>query len=111
MMAKRSNGLFTKVEHPLPNTARSGCIVYGTAGAGVDLGVDADAFGTIFLSNLAIREAAEVAGFVVNEEGLQLEKDLAYAEQRVSELLTENEELKTQLDAVSLVFARAQAKK
>jgi hypothetical protein len=110
-MAKRKNGLFTHVERPLPGTANSGCIVYGTAGEGVDTGVYCDSPGTLYFGLVAIRELAECAGFSVNEEGEKLEKDLAFALHRIEELEAEKDDLVEQLDAVSLVMARAQARK
>jgi hypothetical protein len=106
-MAKRSNGLFTKLDAPLAGTAMGSCYVYHTAGPGVDLGVQIFMEGSLFLSNTAIREAAEVAGMVVNEEGIQLEADLAHALRKIEKLEAENADLREQLDAVGTAVANA----
>jgi hypothetical protein len=107
-MATRSHGLFRAVPHPAGDVAHGGCYIYGGGGPGVDTGVLIDFEGTLFLGNTAIRELAEVAGMSVNEEGAALERENAFLTQRCSELVDQIRDLNEQLDAVSVVLARAQ---
>lgn len=92
-MATRQHGLFRAVDRPSGDVAKGGCYIYGSAGHGVDTGVLIDFEGTLFLSDTAIKELAEVAGFSVNEEGqeletrnAELERDLEVANERIQEL-------------------------
>lgn len=106
-MATRDHGLFRKLDHPAPDAAKGGCYVtYGT-GPCVDTGCLIDFEGTLTLSLGTIKELAEVAGFSVNEEGEELEKDNAFLKQRLAEKENEVAELSNQLDAVGLAVAHA----
>lgn len=105
-MATRTNGLFTKVDRPLPGSAKGGCYIWGSAGPGVDTGVLIDFEGTLYLGNAAIKELAECAGFSLNEEGLQLEYDNAHLQRKVAELASKNADLEDQLNGVSALLAR-----
>lgn len=105
-MALRDNGLFTRCDAPLAGTAMGACYINHTAGPGVDTGVLIEFEGTLFLSNEAIKDLAEVAGMNVNEEGEQLEIENAHLQREVERLTAERDELSNQLDEVSLVFAR-----
>lgn len=107
-MAIRSNGLFTKCDHPLPGTAMGSCYVYGTSGPGVDLGVQIEFEGSLFLSNAAIKEAAEIAGFNVLEDAVELEQENAHLTRQLAEARTQLDAANEQLDAVSVLLSRAQ---
>jgi hypothetical protein len=106
-MATRSHGLFRQVPRPAADAAKGGCYVYGTTGPGVDTGVLIDFEGTLYLSNTAIIEMAEVAGFSLNEDGAQLEVRNAFLEHENEKLRGELAELNEQLDAVAITMARA----
>jgi hypothetical protein len=96
---------------PPPDAAMGGCLVYGTQGPCVDTGVLIDFVGTVVLSLQAVQELAEVAGFSVNAEGVELEERNAFLEHENERLRTELKELNDQLDAVAVTFARARHEK
>lgn len=106
-VAIREHGLFRKCESPSSDVAMGSCYVYHTSVPGVDTGVLIEFEGTLYLSNVAIREMAEVAGMSVCEEGEALERDLAEAQHTIEQLRAEKADLVEQLDAVSHVIAEA----
>lgn len=108
-MAVREHGLFRKVEHPHPDSAQGGCYVYHTSGSGVDTGVDIYGEGTLYLSDLAIKELAEVAGFSVNTEAIKLEKDVEEFAMALMYMRVERDALRAQLDGIGLTLAAAYA--
>lgn len=109
-MATRTHALFRLVDRPSPDVAHEACYVYGTATAGIDTGVIIEFEGTLFLSLAAVREMAEVAGFSVNEEGMQLEIDNAHLTVERDELKARIAELEADAEVVGSLLARAAAK-
>jgi hypothetical protein len=99
------------VDRPPADVAKGGCYLNGSATAGVDTGVNIDFEGTLFLSNSAIKELAEVAGFSVNEEGIELERRNAELEHEIEELKALVTAQDEELQAVAIVFARGRDKK
>jgi hypothetical protein len=106
-MAIRQHGLFRLCDRPAPDVAKGGCYFSGDAGPGVDTGILIDFEGTLYLSLNTIRELAEVAGFSVNTEALELERQNAEFQKAIADLRIENGELKSTLDAVGIAVARA----
>lgn len=99
-MALDTHPLFRLVDTPGPDTAHGGCYYSGVTGPGVDTGILIEFEGTLFLSLNTIKEIAEVAGFRVNEEGIELEK-------RVAELTKIGIDLNLQLEQVEKQLADA----
>lgn len=106
-MATREHGLFRLLPRPPADAALGGSLVTGSQGPCVDTGAFIDFVGTVVIDLPTIRELAEVAGFSVNEEGIELERRNAELEHEVEQLQTRVTELDEQLDAVALTFARA----
>lgn len=108
-MAVRKHGLFRHVERPAADVAKGGCYITGSAASGVDTGVNIDFEGTLFLSDSTIKELAEVAGYSVNEEGMQLEIDNAWLVNENERLQAEVADLETQLTLIGVAISRGRA--
>jgi hypothetical protein len=109
-MAVRKHGLFRRCDHPSPDVAKGGCYYTYSTGPGVDTGILIDFEGTLYLSLNTIKELAEVAGFSVNEEAEQLERDNAFLTQRVLELEGKLLNAEEQLTAVGVAVSYAAAR-
>lgn len=108
-MAVREHGLFRLLDRPAPDAAKGGCYVtYGT-GPCVDTGVLIAFEGTLTLSVGTIKELAEVAGFSVDAEAIQHEKDIAFLTQENQRLHALNKELRSELDAFAGLLQQGQA--
>jgi recombinational DNA repair protein (RecF pathway) len=107
MMALTSHGLYRKLSRPANDTAMSACYVCHKATAGVDLGVYISFEGSLFLCLNCIREAAEIAGFRVNAEGEQLEREVEWLKVQTQQLTSQLSDANEQLDAVGLAVAHA----
>lgn len=105
-MATRKHALF-KVTIPTWVHAKASCFVYETAEEGIDMGVEIDGYGALFLSRRAIKEAAEVAGFSVNEEGAALEEENAWLQHELAETQSEAKALREELDTIGKTIARS----
>lgn len=77
--ATRKHGLFQLGRPSWPH-AKSACYVYETQEEGVDTGIVIEGEGVLFLSTVAIREMAEVAGLTMVDGATALEAELAYAQ-------------------------------
>lgn len=108
-MATRTHGLYTRLDHPSYQHANESCLVTGTTGPGVDLGIDLEGYGGVYLSLNVIKEIAEVAGFSVNEEGKALEEENAHLQHDLAVHQWAVALLEEELDAVSRLIARAAA--
>lgn len=106
-MAVREHGLFRRLDTPASDAAQGGCYITHDAGPCVDTGILVYGEGTLTLSCNTIRELAEVAGFSVNEEAVQLEVDNANLEEENARQREEIAELNQQLVAVGLAIAHA----
>lgn len=105
-MATREHGLFRKYETPPADCAKGGGYIYYGTGPGVDTGVLIDFEGTLCLSLVEIKELAEVAGFSLDEEALQNERDIAFLAAENERLHQQNQELQGIIEG----FAKAIAK-
>lgn len=107
-MATREHGLFRYLDHPAGDAAKGGCYVsYGT-GPCVDTGVLIEFEGTLTLSVNTIRELAEVAGFSVDAEALQHEKDIAHLTAENTRLTAELAEANDIIQAAGRAMRAAQ---
>ena len=105
-MATRTHGLFRKLDHPAADAALGGCYIFHSAGPCVDTGVLIDYEGTLTLSLEAIKELAEVAGFSVNEEALQLERDIAFLQEENRKLKAESEGYREIIEGFNKIVAK-----
>lgn len=110
-MAVREHGLFRLLERPPADAAMGGSLVTGSQGPCVDTGQFIDFVGTVVIDLPTLKELAEVAGFSVNEEGIELERRNAELEYDLGLALWRIAELDQQLDTVALTFARARGSK
>lgn len=106
-MALTEHPLFRLVDTPGPDVAHGSCYYSGITGPGVDTGILIEFEGTLFLSINTIREIAEVAGFRLNEEGIELEMQNAEYKRRNGELVDVNGELQAQLDDANRIIGAA----
>ena len=106
-MAVREHALFRRVDHPSADVAKGGCYYSYDTGPGVDTGILIDFEGTLFFSLNTIKELAEVAGFSIDGEALEHERQLAEQSRLIEQLEGEKSDLLKQLDAVGLAVAHA----
>jgi hypothetical protein len=109
-MATREHGLYRRYETPPADAAKGGCYLTHDSGAGVDTGVLIDFEGDLCLSLVAIKELAEVAGFSVNAEAEQLERDNAWLVVENQRIQQERDELEGLLDGLTSTIARGTKK-
>lgn len=105
-MAKRTNGLFTETA-PGFHHAKGSCYVYGTADVGVDMGVIIEGEGVLFLSRLAIVEAAQTLGLVYAEDSQAIEEENAHLQHEIGKLRERLELAEDALLAGAQAAARA----
>lgn len=108
-MAITDHPLFRLVDTPGPDVAHGACYFSGDTGPGVDTGILVEFEGTLFFSLNTVREMAEVAGFRVNEEGIELERQVAELAHNCAEYTRMIGELQEQLDDANRVIGAAVA--
>jgi hypothetical protein len=106
-MAIREHALFRRLDTPAKDSAQGGCYITHETGPCVDTGVLVEFEGTLTLSLGAIKELAEVAGFSVNEEAEQIERDIANLEEENARLREQLAEAKDALKSVGVAIAAA----
>lgn len=106
-MAIREHGLYRRYETPPADAAKASCYLTGSGDAGVDTGVHIEFEGTLCLSLNSIKELAEVAGFSVNVEGEELERENAELLRQLAVQDVKIAEMNEQLIAVGVAIARA----
>lgn len=105
-MAVRKHAIYKHLPNPPQDAANASCYITGNGGSGVDTGALIYQEGTLFISDGALRELCEVAGFSFNAEALKLEEEHAFLTRENEELRTKLAELEADLDAVSRAMAR-----
>lgn len=110
-MAVREHGLFRRLDHPAVDAAKGGCYIYGDAGPCIDTGVLVEFEGTLTISLGALREMAEVAGFSINEEGIELERRNAELEKSLAEITLERDALLDTLSGLEVAKQNARQRK
>jgi hypothetical protein len=79
----------------------------GAQGPCIDTGILIENEGTLTIGLNPLKELCEVAGFSFDAEATKLEQENTWLKQQRDAALTENIELRSQLDAVGLAVAHA----
>jgi hypothetical protein len=108
-MATRKHAIYVHLDRPPRDAAGQACYLTGNGSSGVDTGAHIFNEGTLFISDTALRELCEVAGFSFTTEGAALEVENAHLTHEVERLTAERDAAVADLDAFSVVFARGQA--
>lgn len=100
-MTIRDDGYMRHLTEPAPDAARAACYLTGSRGPCIDTGILVDFEGTLTISDAAIKQMAEVAGFSVNEDGLELEIRNAELEHNLASMTEERDQLLDDLTAIA----------